>query len=106
VTSPARRPWYRKKRWAAAVAAWLVLIYPLSLGPAKYLLFRDFTPALPFASIFRAVYAPLEALVRGTRLEPELDRYEGWWARLAAVHDGRDEPPLLIPPYPRPDLPE
>lgn len=96
---PPRRPWWKKKRWAAILALWLLVAYPASFGPAKYLLFRDFTPARPFASIFYTTYAPLWAVTRGTPLEDELDRYAGWCAYLAAKHDGRDKPPLIIPPY-------
>ncbi len=31
-----RRPWWRRKRTATALVLWLLVAYPLSVGPAAY----------------------------------------------------------------------
>ena len=33
---PARRPWWKRKRWVAAGLLWLLLAYPLSVGLLAY----------------------------------------------------------------------
>lgn len=53
--STARLPWWKKKRWGAALALWLAVAYPLSLGPIAYMVGRGW---LPVAQI-QGVYAPL-----------------------------------------------
>jgi hypothetical protein len=39
-TETPKRPWWRKKRWATPLALWLLVAYPLSIGPAGYLSHR------------------------------------------------------------------
>ena len=34
------RPWWKRKRWAAAAVMWLVVAYPLSVGPVAYVMER------------------------------------------------------------------
>ncbi len=39
--SPApRRPFWKRKRWIAALALWLLVAYPLSVGPIAYAMER------------------------------------------------------------------
>ena len=52
-------PRWRKKRWAAVIVLWLVVAYPLSLGPAIYLNARGWVPAA-VVPVLEVVYGPLE----------------------------------------------
>ncbi len=60
---PPRRPWWKKKRWAAAFALLLVVAYPLSFGPVKYSEVREWLPA-----VSHAVYLPAVIAISGTPL--------------------------------------
>ncbi len=96
----------RRLRWIALATLFLIVLYPVSLGPTSYLLFRDATPRVPFAAIYHTSYRPLWAIAKVTGLAGRLEEYQDYGILLAAQHDGRDTPPLIIPPYPRDDLPE
>src|SRR5688500_11846166 len=54
----AMRSWWRKKRWVAGLAVWLVVAYPLSLWPVAYLVGVDAVPESAFE-----VYRPLEPVL-------------------------------------------
>lgn len=96
----------RRVRWAVFATLLAIVLYPLSLGPASYFMFRDATPRVPFAAIYRAFYAPLWAVANGLGHAGPLVDYENYYIRLAIHHDGRDVLPVLIPPFPREDLPK
>ena len=65
-------------RVAATLFA-LLLLYPLSEGPAVYLEVK-----LKIDSkVLDRLYAPLEWAIAGTPLERPMIEYENWWARLA-----------------------
>ena len=51
MTSPSVRPWWRKKRWRVALALWLAVAYPLSVGPISYAEGRGWMPPLPPAAL-------------------------------------------------------
>ncbi|MBA3311912.1 MAG: hypothetical protein M3552_12320 [Planctomycetota bacterium] len=38
MTSPPRKPFWKRKRWIAAAVLWLVASYPLSIGPVGFAL--------------------------------------------------------------------
>ncbi len=46
MTSPPRKPFWKRKRWIAAAVLWLVVAYPLSLGPVVHAEVRGWVPAL------------------------------------------------------------
>jgi hypothetical protein len=61
-----RRPWWRRKRTWVAVAAWLLLAYPLSLEPMSWLYERGFLP--PSAADFvNPLYEPLGPFISDGR---------------------------------------
>jgi hypothetical protein len=97
-----------RRRLRCTVIATLaaILLYPISLGPAAYVVFRDATPRTPFADIYRTFYRPLWAAANGLCCAGPLWDYENYCIHLAAHHDGRDIQVMIIPPEPRPDLPE
>lgn len=80
--SPKRR-WWRKKRWAAALALWLALpiLYPLSAGPAFYAVVRGWTDRTTFNAAYRPVHLLLPESVA-----PAYADYLIWWRSLAARH--------------------
>jgi len=96
----------RRLRWIAIAALVALVSYPLSLGPVSYLMFRDATPVDPFAPILEALYRPLWVIADMTGFAGHVSDYQDYFITLAAHHDGRDNPPPIIPPYPRDDLPE
>ena len=53
-----KRPWWKTKRWRAAIALWLLIAYPLSLWPIAYLVGRGWVPLAPV----KAAYAPLNGV--------------------------------------------
>jgi hypothetical protein len=80
---PARRSWWRKKRWAAALLLWLILIpvlYVLSMGPAVYLFCNGWIGK----EAYEAYATPTFHVVRRVPDDVGLafGRYIGWWARL------------------------
>ena len=58
----ARRPWWKKKRWAAALVLWLLVAYPLSVGPAGYANARGWLRP-PVIAVLEGVYEPLDRFV-------------------------------------------
>lgn len=59
--STQRRPW-RKTRWATAVGLWLVVAYPISVGPVTYANARGWLSAVAVAHL-EAAYEPLDYVV-------------------------------------------
>lgn len=75
-----KKRWWRKKRWAAAFALWLLVLYPLSVGPAGYAEQRGWLPTKPL-SLF---YAPV--IVAAAAVEPRgglYSAYLSWWGDLS-----------------------
>ena len=85
MTSPARRPWWKRKRSIAAAVLWLALpiLYPLSLGPAAYAVNRGWLPAEPCI----AFYHPLWLVAsRVPQIGIPLEDYFQWSLRLGREH--------------------
>lgn len=76
-----RRHLWRRKRYIIAAAMWLLLAYPLSMGPAEYAMIRGWTPPG-----FQAFYVPVRCLPHSRWLS----RYSLWWIVLAMRHEGHD----------------
>jgi hypothetical protein len=70
----ARRPWWRKKRWAAALALWLPLLYAASAGPVSYAVGRAWVRPQTALALYRPVAAPIEEI-----------RLWEWWAALMST---------------------
>lgn len=82
--SLATRPWWKKKRWLAALVLWVAVAYPLSAGPAAYCAARGWCPM----GLANAAYAPLALAVRPSPgLRRTFEDYGRWWLRLAAEHE-------------------
>lgn len=83
----ARRPWWKRKRWAAVAPLWLAAVYLLLGGPSQYACRRGW---LSGATV-RPVYLPawtdiLEVPVLG----PVYLAYCDWWVTLADQHRAAD----------------
>jgi hypothetical protein len=61
VTSAARRPWWKKKRWWALAGLWLVMLYPLGYGPACWIVWTEPHPWIETA--IGTVYMPIDLLI-------------------------------------------
>ena len=66
MTEPVQTPWWKRKRWIAAMVVWLIVAYPLSIWPAGYLVGRGW---LPVAQA-NVAYAPVIALADELRPHP------------------------------------
>lgn len=95
----------RRLLWTAIVTVLALVLYPISLGPTSYVLFRDATPRVPFAAIYHAFYAPLWAAANRVGFAGPLWDYQNYCVLLAAHHDGRDVGVTIIPPEPRDGVP-
>ena len=78
-----RCPFWKKKRWWAALLLWLLILYPLSSGPLTYAAARGLLPG----SIVRAAVLPLHL---ACRLSPAVNDlfglYTPWWYELGKRH--------------------
>jgi hypothetical protein len=84
VTAPAARSWWRKKRWWAAVALWLIVAYPLSVGPANYAAARGWVPE----GWVVTAYAPVQSAAQQPWLMEPYVRYVMRWRIAAYEHEG------------------
>ena len=71
-----KRPWWKKKRSAAALATWLVLAYPLSLPPLVWVGRHRWCPNEVCEALDWA-YVPLERVCY-----PESAFGFGWYRRV------------------------
>ena len=84
-SSQPRRPWWKKKRWAAALALWLAVAYPVSEGPYEYARVRR------WISDTTAAYQPLDPVERWVPgLWTFRWQWEAFWVRLALKHSASD----------------
>jgi hypothetical protein len=75
-----RRPWWKKKRWGAALLLWLVAAYPLSGVAFCYAVGRGWVPERAQASpAIVLAYQPLWDLPRG-------EEYGEWCVALGRQH--------------------
>ena len=81
-----RKPWWKKKRWRLAVAAWLLLpiAYLLSSGPAAYVCRGGWLGV----EVYNAVWGrPLDAFFpMPLKQATGWQRYYEGWVRLAREH--------------------
>lgn len=94
-----RKPFWKRKRWIAAALLWLVVFYPLSMGPFMYAFYMDWVPdaAMPAVQI---VYGPLAKLQqRWPAFDEALNGYCDWWFEISVRHrkDQFTTPPSLSP---------
>ncbi len=59
---PQRKPFWKRKRWIAAAALWLVIAYPMSLGPMNYADARGWVPRSLYG-VLNAFYSPLDEFI-------------------------------------------
>jgi hypothetical protein len=81
-----RKPFWKRKRWIAAAVLWLVIWYPLSVGPLEYVFARDWISQsavewlIPF-------YWPLVALANSDTPPGDVfSSYAAWWRELGYRH--------------------
>jgi hypothetical protein len=90
---PPGRPWWRRKWVWAALALWLAVAYPLSLGPVAYLVGRGWITKTQAT----AVYAPIIYGADSLRPHPGLG--------LGSPDEEGRRPYIVLPdpdPWPRP----
>jgi hypothetical protein len=76
-----QRPFWKRKRWIAAAVLWLVVAYPVSMGPLVYADVMGLVPEE--ASLFYAAYIPVFWIAELTGCEAGLQAYVDWWEALA-----------------------
>lgn len=92
MTAPARRPWWKRKRWWAAIVLWLLLpvLYALSTGPALYVIYaycRTNERGQHWYDWYEAVYGPAERAVFAWPVMEEIGgEYQLWWIGLGISH--------------------
>lgn len=86
------KPFWKRKRWIAAAVSWLVVAYPLSIGPLLYLNARGKLRE-PFRSVAVIVYEPT-GMLRRTPLGPMWFQYQSWWRNV--VFEDAGEPYIAI----------
>jgi hypothetical protein len=80
-----KRTWYRRKRTWAAIALWLVIAYPLSVGPAFYGMGRGWLPIKQTSALYGPSYFAASAL----GYEIAWMRWTGAWY-FRGIDDSRD----------------
>ena len=81
---PPRRPWWKRKRWAAAAVLWIVVAYPLCAGPALYCHARGWLSSDLYNAAFNT---PLNYALRNPFGDAiGFTAYIAWWARLGLRH--------------------
>lgn len=96
-----KRPWWRKKRWWAAIGLWLLILYPTSGGPVVGMTSRGLLPAW-LNRFFVDFYAPVRAITLedDSRVKPEF----AWWFAYIDLFRAppAPSPPPYLPPSPKP----
>ncbi len=85
MTAPARGPWWKKKRYAAALVVWLPLLYAMTAGPVSYGVGRGWVD--PRTSL--ALYRPIAAAIEGTRLWDWWAQFNVYWLKIGQTHAGK-----------------
>lgn len=87
-----RRPWWKRKRSASALAAWLlvasVIAYPASLGPWYYCAQRGWLAGPAGDQFYWTVYGPLAN--RWQDWPTWYDQYTNWFRDLGERHAAQD----------------
>ena len=81
-------------RMVCTLLALLLVLYPLSVGPAYYYIDAHYVPhTVKDYAIINKVYEPLFFVVRIIRpLSPPLHAYLGFWMRLGRERSGQPPP--------------
>lgn len=97
LTVPARRPWRKQRRWAAAAFAPAALVsgYYATLGPLEYAAYfgrasRETARAIEAPDRLVASLLP-PGTAAGDLYYEATDRYVRWWSVLAMRHDEEGE---------------
>jgi hypothetical protein len=83
-----RKPFWKRKRWIAVAVLWLVVMYPLSVGPACYSRNRGWLGP-EFWNVYLPVMIAIESI---PGLGPSYDAYIHWWSGMGTDHASRWEP--------------
>lgn len=82
-----RRAWWTRKRWWGALALWVMVAYPLSVGPLKYVNHRGWL----VGRYWHFFYAPLGPVFDGGLGEASgFYHCVRWWADLGDRHAASD----------------
>jgi hypothetical protein len=92
MAEPQRSPWWKRKRWIAAIVVWLVITYPLSIWPAAYAVERGWLPV----GMANFCYTPVIAAAQKLRPHPGIG--------LGPANANGTRPYIILPdpdPWPR-----
>ena len=84
---PPSRPSWRKKRWALALAALLLLAYPACAGPVMYAAVRGWISVSTHTALKETLYLPLYSLPGAGADDTLFESYLLWRFALAWSHD-------------------
>jgi len=88
---PPRRPWWKRKRTWAAVALWLVVGYPLSMGPVAYCVGRGWVADATVEPFYSPIGRLFEALEAAPQLAFEwFTSYLDWCLETGERHAASD----------------
>lgn len=82
--SPPIRHRWKRRRWIAAAALWLLIAYTVGIGPVTYGFRRGWVPSWAAVPLLLPVHLALHVPV----LRPSVDRYLRWWNVMALQHEG------------------
>lgn len=94
-TEPSR-PWWRKRRWQAALTLWLACCYFLAYGAGAYSVGRGWIP--PGNHFAYQVFAPIGCAAHLLGLEQQNADYVGWWLWKGDEHRSPGVPCFLDRP--------
>jgi len=80
-----KRRWYRRKRWWASALLWLVVTYPLLLGPLQYAHVRGWVSA----ELLTAVDRPASLVPPRVKVRTGFARWMVWWQDRAFAAQGQ-----------------
>jgi hypothetical protein len=80
------KPLWKRKRWIAAAVLWLVVLYPLSMGPFMYAFYMDWVPDAVMPAV-QIAYGPLaEIMQRYPAFGEAMNDYCDWWHKVSVRH--------------------
>jgi len=94
MTTSSRKPFWKRKRWLVATVLWLIVLYPLSMGPFMYPFYMDWVPDKAMR-VVQVVYGPLgELSQRWPAFDDALNDYCDWWFEVSVRHRKDEFEPL------------
>lgn len=87
MTEPCRPRWKKKRWWAAALAVWLFVAYPLSVGPVAYVMERGWITQATAEAYARPIEAADDA---AETVGDAYQAYVNWFEDVGDRHPASD----------------